>query len=68
MFIWLSNFKEKNEANCKEFIYYVLDQVFLLPIELLGNTVIEATNKALKIFETINNRGMNLGFADIFKA
>lgn len=68
VFIWLSNFKEKNEANCKEFIYYVLDQVFLLPIELLGNTVIEATNKALKIFETINNRGMNLGDADIFKA
>lgn len=68
MYIWTSSFKEKDDARCKEFIYYVLDQVFLLPIELLGNTVTEATNKALKIFETINNRGMNLGDADIFKA
>ena len=68
LYIWLNSFKEKDSSRCKEFIYFVLDQVFLLPIELTGNSVDEANNKALKIFETINNRGMNLADADIFKA
>ena len=68
LFMWLNTFKENDSSRCKEFIYYVIDQVFLLPIELTGNTVDEANNKALKIFETINNRGMNLADADIFKA
>jgi hypothetical protein len=45
-----------------------LENVSLLPIELLGNTIDEANTRALVIFETINNRGMNLEDADIFKA
>lgn len=68
MYIWLNTFKGNDPSKCKEFVYFVLDQVFLLPIELTGDTVDEANNKALKIFETINNRGMNLADADIFKA
>lgn len=68
LYIWLNNFKEKDADKCEEFIFYVIDQVFLLPIELTGDSVDEANNKALKIFETINNRGMNLEDADIFKA
>lgn len=68
MYIWLSDFKSKNFSQCKEFILYVIDQVYMLPIELSGDSVDEANNKALKIFETINNRGMNLEDADIFKA
>lgn len=67
-YIWLKNFKEKDDIRCKEFIFYVIDQVFLLPIELTGDSVDEANRKALIIFETINNRGMNLEDADIFKA
>lgn len=68
LFIWLDSFRKKDVVRCKEFLYYVLEQVFLLPIELTGDSVDEANNKALKIFETINNRGMNLEDADIFKA
>lgn len=68
LYIWLNSFKEKDADKCEEFIFYVIDQVFLLPIELTGDSVDEANNKALKIFETINNRGMNLEDADIFKA
>ena len=40
----------------------------MLPIELNGKTQDEANEKALIIFETINNRGINLEDADIFKA
>lgn len=68
LYIWLNSFKEKDPEKCEDFIFYVIDQVFLLPIELTGDSVDEANNKALKIFETINNRGMNLEDADIFKA
>lgn len=68
LYIWLNSFKEKDAERCEDFIFFVIDQVFLLPIELTGDSVDEANNKALKIFETINNRGMNLEDADIFKA
>lgn len=68
LYIWISSFKGRDALACKDFIYFVLDQVFLLPIELIGDSVDEANDKALKIFETINNRGMNLEDADIFKA
>ncbi|WET69109.1 DUF262 domain-containing protein [Sphingobacterium sp.] len=58
----------KNEGNLKDFTSHILKNVFLLPIELSGATQDEANEKALVIFETINNRGMNLEDADIFKA
>lgn len=47
---------------------YLLDKVMLLPIELGGDNIAEAQERALSIFETINNRGMDLQDADIFKA
>lgn len=68
LYSWLSSFRNKDSSRCKDFIYFVLDQVFVLPIELTGDSVDEAEYKALTIFETINNRGMNLEDADIFKA
>lgn len=68
LYIWLKSFKGKDAERCEDFIFFIIDQVFLLPIELTGDSVDEANNKALKIFETINNRGMNLEDADIFKA
>lgn len=64
---WLKFFQE-NRSDIKEFITYLLQHVYLLPIELTGKTQEEANEKALVIFETINNRGMNLEDADIFKA
>lgn len=59
------------ECTDKEFMAYLkyfLEQVSILPIELVGANQEEADNRALTIFETINNRGMDLADADIFKA
>jgi len=63
---WIKYYSQKNDL--KDFIRYLLTQVYLLPIELEGRTPEEAREKALKIFETINNRGKELSDADIFKA
>ena len=57
-----------NNDNLKQFATFFLKNVYLLPIELNGKTSEEASEKALKIFETINNRGMNLDDSDIFKS
>ncbi|MEI2749235.1 MAG: DUF262 domain-containing protein [Ferruginibacter sp.] len=66
-YTWLKYFLSNN-SDLKEFTSYLLKQVYLLPIELSGPTQDDANEKALIIFETINNRGMNLEDADIFKA
>lgn len=47
---------------------FLLDNVSLLPIEMGGRQLNEARERALMIFETINNRGMDLVDADIFKS
>lgn len=52
----------------KGFVRFMLERVYLLPIELSDTSIDSAENKALTIFETINNRGMDLQDADIFKA
>jgi hypothetical protein len=66
-FLWIKFYTGKSD-DIKQFISYLLKNVYLLPIELTGKTQDEANEKALVIFETINNRGMNLEDADIFKA
>ncbi len=63
---WIKFYTQKKEL--RDFIKYLLTQVYLLPIELEGQTPQEAREKALKIFETINNRGRDLSDSDIFKA
>ncbi|MDL2257227.1 DUF262 domain-containing protein [Bacteroidales bacterium OttesenSCG-928-I14] len=66
---WLVAFNKNNDVDSGErFIAFLLTKVSLLPIILVGNNISEANAKALTIFETINNRGMNLEDADIFKA
>jgi uncharacterized protein with ParB-like and HNH nuclease domain len=65
---WFNFFIDENNGNIEKFIYFLLEKVYLLPIELTGKTRDDAKEKALVIFETINNRGMNLEDADIFKA
>lgn len=67
-YTWMKSFKEQDANKCKELINFILDHVYMLPIELTEETMDQADNKALTIFETINNRGMNLEDADIFKA
>lgn len=67
---WMSEFYDRlNEDRKKDdFLSYFLEHVYLLPIELEGETLHEADSKALTIFETINNRGQSLEDSDIFKA
>lgn len=64
---WITFYKKKT-SNFDKFVEHLLTKVYLLPIELAGNSSEETNEKALVIFETINNRGMNLEDADIFKA
>lgn len=63
---WIYSYQANNN-NLNEFIKFLLQRTYLLPIELSGDTFDEARTKALKIFETLNNRGKNLEDADIFK-
>lgn len=51
-----------NDENLENFIDFLIDSVVLLPIEC------EGSDDALRLFETINDRGMQLNDADIFKA
>lgn len=67
-YYWFSGFRDKDEEKCNKFIDFLLDHIYMLPIELSEATISAANDRALKIFETINNRGMNLEDADIFKA
>lgn len=67
---WLSEFYARlnDSAKNEEFLMFFLEHVYLLPIELEGQTLEDAASKALTIFETINNRGQSLEDSDIFKA
>ena len=63
------NFLEENgQQELHKYLRFLLEQVSILPIELVGTNQEEANSRALTIFETINNRGMDLSDADIFKA
>ena len=50
------------------FAQFLMRRVTVLPIVQSADGQEDAENKALTIFETINNRGMDLEDADIFKA
>ena len=60
--------EENGQEELHKYLRFLLEQVSILPIELVGSNQEEANNRALTIFETINNRGMDLSDADIFKA
>lgn len=69
LFEWLSYYAKNAGADkLKEFANYLLDNVYLLPIELYDDNKEAAQSKALTIFETINNRGLDLTNADIFRS
>ena len=63
-----NTFTDVSEEEKRKFVKFFIYKVYLLPIELKGKTEEEANDRALMIFETINNRGQNLEDADIFKA
>lgn len=66
--LFFQNLSKIDEKKLEDFTTFILDHIFLLPIELSGDNKEMASNRALSIFETINNRGMSLENADIFKA
>jgi len=47
---------------------FLLDDVSILPIQTQGNDKNIARENAIKIFETINDRGLPLSDSDLFKA
>jgi len=61
--------KEFSKTNkIEDFIDFFLYDVTLLPIQTEDNDAEKAREKALKIFETINDRGLSLTDSDMFKA
>lgn len=62
---YATNVKDKD---FREFMDFFISKVYLLPIVLKDNDLDKARSNALMVFETINNRGMELQDADIFKA
>lgn len=52
----------------KSFVDYFISKVYVLPIVLKDDDLDVARSNALMVFETINDRGMDLQDADIFKA
>ncbi len=62
----LKEFSKYN--NMLKFADFVMDYVYILPIEIKDSSKEKAREKALQIFETINDRGLNLSTSDIFKA
>lgn len=66
---WMQEYFDRlDNTKQTEFWKYFIDRIYLLPIALDGKDMAEATSRALTIFETINNRGLDLADADILKA
>ena len=62
----LKEFQEHNDIF--KFADFLLDSVYILPIETEDTNADKARKNALQVFETINNRGLDLSTSDIFKA
>ena len=64
----LREFKQEDGMHLALFAKYLMTSVLIIPIEMHAPGIRDAENKALVIFETINNRGMALSDSDILKA
>lgn len=65
---FIEKINENIKDNIVEFSDFILDNIFILPIESDDIEQDSARENALIIFERINNRGLELSDADIFKA
>lgn len=61
-------FKENDIEGLRNFAKFLMQSVLIIPIEMHAPGIRDAEDKALVIFETINNRGVELSNSDIFKA
>ena len=61
-------FTDTSKNTLGDFSEFLMEKTSLLPIETTDEDKDIARQKALKIFETINNRGKDLSSSDIFKA
>ena len=61
-------FKENDIEGLRNFAKFLMKSVLIIPIEMHAPGIRDAEDKALVIFETINNRGVELSDSDIFKA
>ena len=61
----LKKFDEKTLFDFADFLLY---DVSILPIETSANSKTMSRKNAIKIFETLNNRGISLSASDILKA
>ena len=61
-------FKQNDIAGLRSFAKFLMMSVLIIPIEMHAPGIRDAEDKALVIFETINNRGVELSDSDIFKA
>ena len=59
---YLDNFSHDSTANFRSFVKHILENAIVLPISA------DSQETALTIFSTLNDRGMPLSDADIFKA
>lgn len=64
----IKKISEDKDIDIYDFIDFLLFDVSMLPIKTEDTTPDSAREKALMIFETINNRGLSLADSDIFKA
>ncbi|MCU9939534.1 hypothetical protein NW739_01815 [Mycoplasmopsis felis] len=62
VFIKLQDTSKNNQTYLIDFYYYILEEVNILKIE------IDNLDTALTVFQTINNRGLQLSDSDIFKS
>ncbi|MBD5259130.1 MAG: DUF262 domain-containing protein [Barnesiella sp.] len=65
---WFS-YLDNNSGNERaiQFIRFIVERIYMLPIELTDEDAEKASGQALTIFETLNDRGLNLEDSDIFK-
>lgn len=67
-FYRFNEFKKDDERGLWQFAKFLMTSVLIIPIEMHAQGIRDAEDKALVIFETLNNRGVDLSDSDIFKA
>ncbi len=68
LLFFYNHIEELGESKITQFRNFLLDKIYVLSIKSVDLEEDKAREKALIIFETINNRGLELSDADIFKS